>query len=613
MKAKEGIKKINNKILNIFHIPSFTIQATILTSYMIMALIIISIMGVSLYFEFTRLVEKQTLENASQTLSQTEDTVENYLRDMRNISNTIYYNVIKNADLGEQSIANQLNLLYEVNRENIVSIALFDDQGQLINAAPVAIVKEGIDITDQQWFIDANNEVENLHFSSPHIQNIFDKTSNRYRWVISLSTSVEFVVNGTTKHGVLLVDMAYSKIEQLLDDINESNNGEYTYLMDSSLQLIYHPRLQLINAGLESEDNANSLYFKDGLYSEDYNDINRKVIVTSVSYTGWKLVSVIPSSTFSSILNSTKYFVTVIVLISLLSMMIINKYVANSVSKPLRVLDNSVRAMEAGKTNDVVIDNNSSKEVAHLGNAIELYKQKNTQLMNNLVQEQQEQRKTELDALQSQINPHFLYNTLDSIVWMIEGNKNKEAIFMVTQLASLFRISLSKGKTIISINDELKHVTNYINIQKVRFADSFTVQYDIDENIKNYCIVKLVLQPIVENSIQYGIKNIEDGLITIKGYLKDNNIYLIIKDNGLGIPQEDVDSLLDENIEHVHSHGSGVGLINIQKRLQLRFGNDYGLKIESELDEGTTITIVIPAIEYNADNCNKLESGDYYV
>ena len=215
-----------------------------------------------------------------------------------------------------------------------------------------------------------------------------------------------------------------------------------------------------------------------------------------------------------------------------------------------------------------------------------------------------------MDALQSQINPHFLYNTLDSITWMIEGGRDEDATYMITQLAKLLRISLSKGRTIIPVSDELRHAKSYMNIQKYRYKDSFTVTYDVPEEYENYCTVKLVIQPILENAIYYGMEGMvdDDGEIVVKAERKDNDLYISVTDNGMGMDQETLDSLLtDEN--RVHKHGSGVGLLNVHNRIRLMFGDEYGLIIESEPDEGTCVTIHIPAIEYTEENRKELEGG----
>ena len=194
---------------------------------------------------------------------------------------------------------------------------------------------------------------------------------------------------------------------------------------------------------------------------------------------------------------------------------------------------------------------------------------------------------------------------------MIEDEKYKEAVFMITQLASFFRMSLNRGHSIIRIDNELKQAEAYLNIQRVRYKQSFTAQFDIEDNIGSCLIVKLVLQPILENAIYHGIKEAEqDGLIRIHGYRSDDDIYIDVSDNGYGMTPEEVENILIETKRPaVEKHGSGVGLINVDRRLRLRFGDSYGLSVKSELDVGTTVTIHIPAIEATEENMTKYEGG----
>ena len=229
--------------------------------------------------------------------------------------------------------------------------------------------------------------------------------------------------------------------------------------------------------------------------------------------------------------------------------------------------------------------------------------------MEQSVELQMNEQRMEFRMLQAQINPHFLYNTLDSIVWMIEGERYEDAVFMITQLASLFRISLSRGKTVISVEDELKHARNYMNIQKVRYKNIFEVRFDIDPEILQCCTVKLVVQPLLENAIYYGVECMDgDGEIDVNGYRREDDIYIEVRDNGLGIPEDEVEQLLKEN-NRVHKRGSGVGLLNVHNRIRLRFGEEYGLEIESEPDEGTTVRIHLPYIVYTPEEQERLESG----
>ena len=318
-------------------------------------------------------------------------------------------------------------------------------------------------------------------------------------------------------------------------------------------------------------------------------------------------MGVIPYTTFTHGMVNMRYFILMIMLLMTMMLVLINRVVSVRISSPVLKLNDSVKEYEAGKKPEIYIG--GPQEIRHLGCSIQSSYEQIEMLMKEIVLEQNERRKSELDALQSQINPHFLYNALDSITWMVEGERNDEAVFMITQLAKLFRISLSKGRTVITIKDELQHAQSYMNIQKIRYKNTFSVTFDVDEELYAYCTVKLILQPILENAINYGVSSMDDcGEIHVTGRRKGENIILAVTDNGMGMTEEEVELLLTDS-NRVHKHGSGVGLVNVNNRIQLLFGREYGLFVESELDEGTTVSICIPAVLYTDENRKVLEKG----
>lgn len=403
--------------------------------------------------------------------------------------------------------------------------------------------------------------------------------------------------------------MNYSSIERILDKANTASvSSEYVYLMDPNGEIIYHPKQELIRMGRFQENNQEAVHASDESWKEMFGGKQRIVTQKTISYTGWKLVSVVPLESFGMGKDSTRYLVIMLVSLALLATVILNQFVSARISKPLRRLNDSVREWEAGNQEpDIYVG--GSLEVEHLGRTLRSTMKQIQELMQDIVVKQEEKRKSELDALQSQINPHFLYNTLDSIVWMITGERYDDAVFMITQLASLFRISLSRGKTIIRVEDEIKHAENYMNIQKIRYKNAFEISFDIAPEILSACTVKLVVQPILENAIYYGMEAMDDdGIISVRGYQKDGDVFLEISDNGLGMPEEAAAKLLTEG-ERVRSRGSGVGLLNVHNRIRLRFGEQYGLQIESFPDEGMTVRIHIPYIPYTEETCRQLEEG----
>lgn len=585
-----------------------SMQMTISVSFTVLSVCCMCFLGVMLYQQFTKKAENLTIENSRQLLNQTTINLEDYLRNMRRISDSMYYTVIKNTDLGTGTLEDSMTLLYEANKDKLVSVACYTNDGELVAASPINTEKKDIQVTSQKWFLNAVGELENFHFSTPHVQDLFDDPSYRYYWVVSLSRTVELTKNGVSMLGVLLVDMNYSSIEQLLEKANTDTSGDYVYLMAPDGEIIYHPKQNLIHMGLYQENSLKAAEYEDTTVKESFQGEKRLVTVKTISYTGWKLVSVVPMRSFSMGMTGMRNLVVLLVALTVLAAVLLNQMVSARISKPLRRLNDSVKEWESGNMDpDIYIG--GSMEVEHLGKTLRSTVEQIRQLMDDIVVEQEGKRKSELDALQSQINPHFLYNTLDSIVWMITGERYDDAVFMITQLASLFRISLSRGKTVIKIEDEIKHAQNYMNIQKIRYKNSFEVDFDIEPEILDGCIVKLVLQPLLENAIYYGMEFMDgEGEIHVRGYCKGDDIYLEVEDNGLGMPEEEAAELLNGE-ERPHKRGSGVGLINVHSRLRLRFGEEYGLIVHSCPDEGMLVQIHIPYIAYTSENQSILEKG----
>ena len=329
---------------------------------------------------------------------------------------------------------------------------------------------------------------------------------------------------------------------------------------------------------------------------------------------------------YNVLLTSLKYIesvnIVILLVASILDIILMAAFTGNII-RPLRELSDAAKQVSEGDF-DVVVEPVGSEDeigiltgtfaqmltsikeyVVRLGESI---RNESAMKEKELMMETQV-KDAQLKYLQAQINPHFLYNTLESIVWMIEGERYKEAVYMITELSSLFRISLSKGKTIIRIADEIKHAGNYMNIQKIRYKNSFSIKFDIAEDILECCTVKLVLQPLLENAIYYGVEGMDgDGEIEVKGYKRDDDVYLEVIDNGMGMPEEVRESLLSDE-GRKHAHGSGVGIINVHKRIQIRFGENYGLEIESEPDEGTVMRIHLPYTLYTPENQENIEKG----
>ena len=602
MKNDSGIRKTFAK---------FNIQSIILSVLMTLSLVTVTVMGFLLYHRFKLASDKSAVANTEMTVESTIDRLNSSLLDLRQISDAANYNIVQEYDISSQEFTRQFSMLYETNVDKIQSLALYGYDGMLIESEPVATVKDNVKVADQKWYQNARSEIENIHFSTPHVQNLFDDGTFRYHQVVSLSRSVDINDGSTSGSGVLLVDMKYSVLEDMLERINETSSGIYYYLCSRDGEIIYHPRWTEINRGLFKEKNNKVASYEDGIYEMKTDGQKENIVVGSVAYTGWKLIGVVPESVQETSINKFRYYIITTILILVMMLLQVNRFISRKISRPIRELDESVKAYEAGAMPDIYIG--GSAEIRHLGYSVQKSYEQIEALMKEIIQQQTERRKSELDALQSQINPHFLYNTLESITWMIEAQRNKEAVVMISELAKLLRVSLSRGKTIISIGDELQHSRSYMNIQRVRYKERFKVEFLIDEEIKNYCIVKLVIQPLLENAIYYGVGNMDeddDGQILIRGEKKGEDIYISIEDNGMGMPEDIRSNILTDNSK-VPKHGSGVGVINVHSRISLMFGPEYGLEVYSELDEGTKVVIHIPAIPYTKENAEQLEKQTY--
>ena len=282
-------------------------------------------------------------------------------------------------------------------------------------------------------------------------------------------------------------------------------------------------------------------------------------------------------------------------------------------TKPVEEMRNTIVRIKNGEASLRVSPVGWSEELTVLGTEFNEMLDRIQAMAEEELQNKMLVERTEFKMFQAQINPHFLYNTLESITWMVEAQENEAAVRMISELAKLLRVSLSRGKTIIPIKDELQHSRSYMNIQLARYKERFKTEFRIDEEIENYCIVKLVIQPILENAIYYGVGNMdedEDGMIIVTGEKRDEDILITIEDNGMGMREEVLENILTDSSK-VPKHGSGVGVINVHSRIRLMFGEEYGLFIESEPDEGTKVTIRIPAIPYTPENAETLELQKY--
>ena len=575
MKNDSGIRKT---------FAQFNIQSIILSVLMTLSLVTVTVMGFLLYHRFKLASDKSAVANTEMTVESTIDRLNSSLLDLRQISDAANYNIVQEYDISSQEFTRQFSMLYETNTDKIQSLALYGDDGMLIESEPVATVKDNVKVADQKWYQDARSEIENIHFSTPHVQNLFDDGTFRYHRVVSLSRSVDINDGSTSGSGVLLVDMKYSVLEDMLERINETSSGIYYYLCSRDGEIIYHPRWTEINRGLFKEKNNKAASYEDGIYEMKTDGQKENVVVGSVAYTGWKLIGVVPESVQETSINKFRYYIITTILILVMMLLQVNRFISRKISRPIRELDESVKAYEAGAMPDIYIG--GSAEIRHLGYSVQKSYEQIETLMKEIIQQQTERRKSELDALQSQINPHFLYNALNTISYVCRENPNRARELILT-LSSYYRQTLENDRYMLSLHTELYHVNSYLELEKARFEEKLSVEIHVDENLD--CMVpSFILQPLVENAVRYGADKSGSRFVSIRAVRRGGLAEISVSDHGPGIPPTVLENLQSG------AGNEGVGLENVHRRLKSIYGEENGLQAVNT-PEGACVFFTVPA------------------
>lgn len=562
-------------------------------SFTMTSMVATLLMGFSFYHRFSSLSMQTLREGNEERMEVAAEQMTTHFRNMIKMSDVLYYRVIKGVDLETTSLSDDFRLIYEMNKDAVESIALFGMDGRLICSMPNSHLRSGYVLEQQQWYQNMMYAEENIEFGAPQISRTFQMEGDGYTRVIPMSRMVQLTMGEHTQRGILLVNLRYDVLQDLMQNIMVGD-GAYVYLAGEDAGLLYHPMQDQIAAGTMEEKTLPLLMES---LENGSSQTQESFLHKTIGYMGWHMVGVSNEETPSLHSGKTRSFILFLLAFFINVMFVINFYVSRKVTAPIRRLEGAVKKIQAGELN-VKIQSSGVYEIQMLSDAIEKMESNLKQLMDDIVQEHEAKRKSDLMILQNQINPHFLYNTLDVIVWMIENENSQDAVKAVTALARFFRISLSRGDTIITVADEMEHVRNYLMIQEMRFQNKFTYEFSVAEETKQLGTVKLILQPLVENAIYHAMEFMDDdGELLVKSRIIDGEMVLSVTDNGCGMTQERAKALLSGDFVQT-GKGSGVGLRNVQERIQLVFGEAYGLHIHSEPDEGTCVEIHLPAISY---------------
>ena len=573
-----------------------SIQSVIFATVAILVLsAVVIVTGVSMRFTNTSIFENSS-QYTQTIIQQMNQNIDSYIDYMENIA----YLISSNEDVqdylfsdeidseGRYRILKQFETILD-SRSDIRNVGIISKSGRMLINNGSKSVNHDLNINTQEWYTQALNSPEGPTLTPSHVQHII---SGERPWVITLSRGIRDRSGSGEKEGVFFIDLNYSAISGLCDQSTVGTKG-YAFILDAKGNIVYHPQQQQLYNELQTENISLIMDTDEDTVLTGTGNNGKLYSISRSDKTGW---TVVDCTNVRELLSKSRqaqsiYVLTAVVLV--IVALLFSRFMARSITLPIQKLRDSMKKVQEGdfSVSDVVVD--SRNEIGSLTKSFDVMTHRIQELMEQNVHEQEQKRKSELKALQSQINPHFLYNTLDSIIWMAEGKKNEEVVLMTASLARLLRQSISNEDEVVPIANEVEYARGYLTIQKMRYKDKLEFQIDVDPSILHIPLIKLVLQPIIENAIYHGLKYKESkGLLIIKGFPKDGNAVLQVIDDGVGMDEETLAHIYDRH--KVNYHSNGVGVYNVQKRLKLYYGEDYGITYESVVGKGTTATITIP-------------------
>lgn len=581
------------------------IRNRLLIFFLVVTFLPITTLGVFANLIYTKIVENKVNQHTDQMINQIEVNIDNYIKSVENIlmyisnSEDIRHFLnqseeeiqIDDLKILEEKIQRNLKVYTDINSE-IFGILIVNNYDKYISNE---LNKKTRDVlTKEIWYMEAINESEKVHFfSKPIGRNLKSYKSYSAEDIISISKAI--IDKGTNKPiGVVMADINLKKFDEIIKDNYIGEKG-FFYILDNNNNIVYSPVNSIIYRINSNNFDSNKDSFVRSINNEKF-----KIMYTTSNLTGWKSIGVFSFKDISKDITSMERFTLIIAIATLFLAVFFSLLFTNSIVTPIKELRTLMKGVESGDLDLKFEEYEYSNEFGELGHSFNHMVSEIKKLINMVYNEQRSKRKAEIETLQAQIKPHFLYNTLDTISWMAEDYNAKDIVNLVGALTRVFRIGLNKGREEINLKDEIDHINSYLIIQKYRYEDKLSYEIDFDREILNSLILKLITQPIVENAIYHGIKEKRGkGKILIKFNRVFDDIVITVEDNGAGISEEklqNINSMLEtSNSFCIDSEsGSGYGISNVNTRIKLTYGQAYGLKYYSKIGEGTKVEIKLP-------------------
>ncbi len=601
---------IGRIVSNLLKAVNSHIRYQLFLSYVLVVVILLIVLGSSFYYLFTNIMITKYYQYMEQLNNQIILNLEKNIYDIERVSFTINFedrfNEIMQASStnpegynmayfeGYETIDNFFINVFESRRE-LYGIYIYSLDGNNSYARNRDIANhQDVKVDKEEWFRDALEKKGRTSLLGLHE----NKYINDSLKVISVVRAITDVTSGKIL-GVIVVDEKVEQLGKIIDNIRIGDKGS-VIITDNQNQLVYSNDNK-IYAKLLKEDVFNKNIQSDTIHS--YNagkGKDRLVINQSVSgYTGWKVITCIPYSDLVKDSAAIKNMLILVLFACLLFTFIISVIISAKASKPLIQMKNHMESVESGNL-DVRLAVTGNNEISKLGHGFNAMVARIKDLIEEEYHENLLRKEAELSLLQAQINPHFLYNTLGSIKNLAKNEKAFKVAEMVQSLSRIFRYNLGKNGNIVTVQDEIENIRNYLVLQQYRFKDKINIVYDIEEDALKGNILVMTLQPVVENAIVHGLEpKLGAGSIEIKVQHAGENTRICVKDDGVGIDESrmnKINALLESDEKLSDNMDSrSIGIFNVNARLKHRFGRQYGLKIRRNYEGGTTVEIMLPA------------------
>lgn len=576
-----------------------SIRFKLLLYFMTLILLPIITQGVLGNFLYSRSIEEQTNVQTEQMIGQVTRNVEFYIHDMENIIHYLSQEPKVKQFLMSKSSGDNVALELAVSQvietftgvhPEIAGILIVNEHDAYISNEMYRIARDPL--TEEIWYKRAAASPRTVElFSKPIGRNITTTLNYSADDVVSIAKAVLDPATGKCL-GVILIDMKLSILKQVIEAITLGKNG-FLYIMDANGGIVYAPVNPIVYR-VKPEWLINPA----GSIVKSIRDSEYQIMYKDSEYTKWRTVGVFSLNETLQEVTDIRYYSLLIAGITLVFAVITALFFTSSIVKPLGKLRSLMKSAEEGDLS-VRFNSKYNDEIGQLGRSFNNMISEISNLIDMVYVEQKRKREAELKTLQAQIKPHFLYNTLDTIQWMAQGHNAQDIVNIVGALANLFRIGLSKGKEMIPVQEELEHIRSYLIIQKARYEDKLEYELVYDEAVLQHKVLKLILQPLVENAIYHGINSRRGGgLIRLEVQISGGRLLFTIADNGIGLSpakMQEINELLSGGERE--SSGLGFGIYNVNERIRLSFGSEYGLRYYSVYGEGTQVEVWHPLLD----------------